>query len=777
MPEMLVSSPAKADKGKSFLMGTTALVVVGLAMTSLPIRAVHGDDTPLPHEAGENRPQAPALAQADAAKSATEGEEQAPLDLPAITVPGFRGVQVDDIRYTRPLQDTPRIITILPDDLLQEQNATSLKDAMRNIPGISLQAGEGNPPGGDQLKIRGFNARDDININGARDLGNYFRDPFFVEQLEIVKGPNSAFAGRGSAGGTINFVTKKPHQEQASRVEAGLGTDQYRRVTFDTNQPIDSNSAARFNVMGFGSDMPGRDVAKEERFGVYGAYKWGFQRDTRITADVLHVRQSDLPDAGLPFDRAPTDAHSRGTGRLPPGLDFSNFYGHQDDYRKVDVYQVGLAVEHQFDRSVLLKNQTRYSHVQNDSIVSSPRIRNIPATSSGFDGAQVRGDLKPRDQKDEGFFNQTDVLFSFGTAGFAHDLVIGLEVGQVEYTNKRRPDVNGPLTDLYNPQPRVRPAAPYDGTTYAFRTREAGIYALDTISITPQWELSGGLRWDIVEATAKESGRPGGDNRHLQRTDTNLSYSLGLVHKLTPDISLYGSFGTAFEISGDFDRNQIQLAGGGGARVADPDTFNLSPEKTTAYEAGVKWSVGANLDVNAAVFRTNKSNARFPGQAGGDNTVLDNEVRVQGVELLAAGDVTDRWRLYAGYAFLDSKVLSSPSRPYAEGQELGGTPQHSFSLFSTYDVTPEISVGGGVQYVGQQYSSVQATPDGTLKVSVPSYTVADLYAAYRFTPETQLRLNVNNVFDKRYIAQVAEGGAQGIPGPGRQIVLTLRHDF
>lgn len=701
--------------------------------------------------------------------------------LGTVDVIDFRGTQVDSIKYTRDLKDTPRIITVLPDDLLQEQNTTSLKDALGNIPGISLQAGEGNPPSGDQLKIRGFNARDDINVNGSRDLGNYFRDPFYVEQLEVVKGPNSAFSGRGSAGGTINFVTKKPEQRAFNRFEGSLGTDGLLRTTLDLNRPLDDNSALRLNLLGHQSDTPGRDIVEDKRYGLYGAYTWGFKEKTLITADLLHLRQNDIPDSGLPFDRNPNSSTGRGTGRVPTGLDFSNFYGHTDDNRDVNVTQIGLAVQHRFGSGVTLKNQTRYSVVNNDSIFFQPRIVSIPAASPGFEGATARGSGRPRDQKDEGISNQTDVLFSFNTGGLQHDLVTGLEIGRFSYDNKRRAEANGPITDLYNPLPRTRPVSTYDGTVYSFETEELALYALDTIKLSPKWELNVGVRGDRVKARASEAGRQNlptpGTNLDLSRTDTEVSYSLGLVYKLTPKTSLYASCGNAFEISGNFDRNQIQLAGNATARVADPATFNIAPEETKAFELGAKWEVGTGLDLNAAVFRTERKNARFPGQAGGDNSILDAKLRVQGFELLAAGRVAPAWRLYSGFTYLNSEVLSAPSRPFAVGQELGGTPKTSFNVFTTYDFTPKWTLGGGLQYVGSVFGSVQATATGTLKVSVPAYTVVDLYATYKFTPKTQLRINLYNAADKRYISQVAEGGAQGIPGNGRQVIATLRHDF
>jgi len=690
--------------------------------------------------------------------------------LKEIQVIDFRGEQLDSLKYTRDLQNTPRIISVLPSDLLEEQNVTSIKDALRNIPGISLQAGEGNPPGGDQLKIRGFNARDDLNVNGMRDLGNYFRDPFFIDQLEVVKGPNSAFSGRGSAGGTVNLVTKKPSLTPFNRAEVSLGTDSFFRATADLNRPIDDNSAVRINLMTHQSDKPGRDVADESRYGLYAAYTWGFKEKTQITADFLHTRQDDLPDAGLPLDR--TNVLGNG-GVLPPGLNFDNFYGYQDDYKKITVNQLGLTVQHAFSSGLVLRNQTRLSQVSNDSITSSPRI--LSATTA-------RGDTKPRDQDDQGFNNQTDLLFSFNTGGVEHDMVTGVELAKYSYENRRRRDTKGPATSLYNPAQRMQGSATpvYDGSVYRFETQEVGVYLLDTMALGDKWELSLGGRWDQVEAKATRRGFTGANapaNTTHEREDSELSFSTGLVYKLRPDTSLYAAYGSAFNISGTFDRNQVQLAGGGATEAIVGAGFSTPPEKVRAIEFGAKWDLGSNLDLNMAVFRTETSEGRFPAAVAGDVTIPNVEYHINGFEVLAAGNVTKRWKLYSGYTYLQSKVTSSPTNAFAVGQALGGTPKHSFNVFTTYDVNSQWTLGGGMQYVADQTSGVQAAPTGNLKVTIPSYAVADIYVTYKFSPETQLRLNMYNAFDKRYIQQLAEGGGQGIPGSGRQLIATVRHDF
>ncbi|MBT2771392.1 MULTISPECIES: TonB-dependent siderophore receptor [unclassified Halomonas] len=732
-----------------------------------------------------------------------QSDDAPAAELNTVTVTGYRGTFMDSVKYQRDVLETPRIVTVLTSDLLEDQNVTELRDALRNVSGISLQAGEGNPPGGDQLKIRGFNARDDINVNGSRDLGNYFRDPFYVDQIEVIKGPNSAFSGRGSAGGTINFVTKQPLMEDRNRLETSVGSDELFRVTGDFNRRIDDNSALRLNVMSHTQDNPGRDVVDQERQGVYAAYVWGLESDTQVEVDFLHTRQNNTPDQGIPIDRegfsgdtsqlgsnGRTSGGQRAsdgyyTGALPPGIDYSDYFGHVDDYQDIDVNQLGLAVEHRFSDSLSLRNQLRVSRVENDSLTSSPRLI-VPEAAFGsgdFSQVQVRGDLKPRDQTDTSFFNQTDLIVNFDTGSLKHDLVLGAEVGYVDIENRRRPDVRGPATNLYNPTRRTRPEVPYDGTRHRLESEQLGLYALDTIAFSPQWDLHAGVRWDHVESTATDYGweDPIGP---ISRTDSEWSGNLGLVFKPTDNGTLYASVGTSFDVTGTFDRGLVQLAGGGSALtgnredIVDLDAFNTDPEQTVAYELGTKWNVADNLLVSAALFRTDKTNARTPAVGGGDLlNVLDGEQRVEGFEIGAMGSLTPEWKLYTSYTFMDSEVLSS-NNPWEVGSRLGGTPEHTFNLWSDYAVTSQWSIGGGMEYVADQVNNVASEPGARRRqVEIDSYTLLHASTAYRFNEELQLRINGFNLADKEYISQLAEGGAQGIPGPGRHVIATLRYDF
>lgn len=327
----------------------------------------------------------------------------------------------------------------------------------------------------------------------------------------------------------------------------------------------------------------------------------------------------------------------------------------------------------------------------------------------------------------------------------------------------------------------------HDGTVYTLKTRETALYLLDTMKLTPQWELNAGLRWDKVKATATRRGfngvnGPTTNNTTHEREDDELSHSLGLVYKLTPATSLYAAYGNAYVMSANFDRNSVQLAGGKADEAIVGPGFNTPPEQMKSYELGVKATVAAGLDLGAAIFRTDVTNGRLPGQGQGVTGLPDNRYHIDGFELLAAGKLTERWQLYAGYTWLDNKITAAPGagihEAYVKSQKLGGTPKHSVSLFTLYDLTPQITVGGGLNHVGSVTSGVDPVAgDNVYTVRIPSYTVVDLYAAYKFTPKTQVRLNLNNAFDKQYISQLAEGGAQGIPGKARQLIMTLRHDF
>lgn len=719
----------------------------------------------------------PSLALLPALLPALPGEaafELAPLEV------NYRSEGLDDRRVARPLEALPRVITVLPAELLERRAVTDLRSALRSVSGISLQAGEGNPPGGDMLKIRGFNARDDLNINGVRDGGNYFRDPFFVEQIEVIKGPNSVFAGRGSSGGTINLVTKKPLAEDRTRFELGLGSDALRRSTVDLNRVLPGDQALRVNLMAHAEDVPGRDFVEQSRQGLYAAWAWGLTGPTRVGLDALWIRQDNLPDLGLPYDRLPAGPQGTGSGRIAP-VRFANFYGHLDDDEKVDGRQLGLTLEHAFTPDLRLHSTTRQANTELDRIVSAPRFQLLTPGSFAA-GATVVGNTKPRDQRDRNFAHQTDLLIGLDTGRVRHDLVLGVDYHDDRIRNRRRPDQNGPRTDLFAPEPRVRPAHPYDGSERSLEQRGHGVYLLNTAALSEALDLHLGLRHDRVRAEAAQRVAPGSPaaaagqvDQRFARRDSETSWSSGLVYKIAPDLRVFASLGTAFEPSASFDRNVVQLAGGSGAALVNPAFFDAEPQRSQAAELGLRQTLFEDFSLGVSAFRTIKRNARLPNSLPSDANPPSRQ-RVQGLELNGAGRILPGWRVYAAYSYMQSRVLSAPpGGEFFVGQELGGVPRHSAALFTDIDVGAGFALGGGVQHVGRTVNNV--VNPGQVQGVNPAYTVVDLSASWALSERGQLRLNLLNALDERYIAQPAEGSAQGIPGPARRLVLSYRHAF
>lgn len=706
---------------------------------------------------------------------------QAGAVLPEVVIegallPAYMTGSLASPKYTRPITDIAQTITVLPKQLMEEQGVKSLRDALRNVTGISMQAGEGNPPSGDQLKIRGFSARDDILIDGVRDVGNYFRDPFFIEQIEVTKGPASAFAGRGSTGGTINQISKTPGLNAFTELEVSAGTDQLKRITLDVNQPLADwpGTAVRLNIMAHEADQPGRDQVNNSRWGIAPSIAFGLGTPTRVTVGFLHTEQNNMPDSGLPNSRNFSLAGSGFEGRVAP-VDASNFYGYTNDYQDLTSDQGSIRIEHDFNEHVTLHNQLRFARTHNDAVFSSPRY--APGNPKTLDASTMAvGNRKPRDQIDHILINQTDVTFKFNLGAIAHTLVTGTEFSQQRSENRRRLDANGPTTNLFHPVARAAAALPYNGTRAELDTNQAAAYVFDTMKLTPQLELNGGLRYDHVKTTVRgidDSGANPSYSTNLSHVDKEFSGSLGVVYKLRPQVSLYAGYGTSFDTSGRADL--VQLAGGNNNVPITASNFRVEPEKSRSIELGTKMTVlDGKLDLNAAVFRTEKTNARTPGLPGEPPLVLDGVQRVNGLELSAAGRIASNWSVFAGYTLLDGEVARS-NTPFEVGQRLDNMPRHSMSAWTTYQLTPALTVGGGAQYMGQRSSNIRSSATADFASTAPAYWVGDAVLSYQLNKSTTLRLNVYNLADKDYTFELASG--QSIPGAGRSGMLSAVVSF
>ncbi|MDX1953828.1 MAG: TonB-dependent siderophore receptor [Verrucomicrobiota bacterium] len=695
-----------------------------------------------------------------------------PVALPEVVVRGQRSNHkpetVDSPRFTEPLRNIPQTITVVPQAVIQEQNATSLRDVLRNVPGISMQAGEGGVPAGDNLSIRGFNARTDVFIDNIRDFGGYSRDPFNLEQVEVVKGPSSANAGRGSTGGSINMVSKTPRLTPFYDGSIGIGTDDYQRLTIDFNQPVKNDlvpgTALRFNGLIHHNDQPGREIVENERLGFAPAVGFGLGTSTRVIFSYFHLEQDNLPDYGIPWVAAGnTNSYLASyTDKLAP-VSHSTFYGLRDrDYEEVTTAIPSLRLEHDFSDSLRLRNISRYGYTSRDSIITAPRFADDPGIPGNQFGTAINRQVQSRDQVDTSLATTTDINIDFETGPVGHAVVTGFELIKESSVNNLRTGPVTPLADVFNPDPNQ----PYTGTLVSNGRTDvdaisAALFAFDTLKIGEQWEVSGGARYDHFDVEFLGTN-PANAETALERQDDMFSFRGGLVYKPTSNGSIYAGYGTSFNPSAE------GLTLSTGATAAN--NVGIDPEENRSFEIGTKWDFfDHRLAITTALFRIDKTNARTQDPVDpNDFIVLEGEQRSQGVEFGVQGNLTKEWAIFAGYAYIDSEILESRD-PAEIGKEVNNTPRHSANLWTTYQLPLDLEIGIGAQYVGSRYSS------NANNRKAPGYVLFDAMLGYQVSDAISLRLNIYNLADREYIDRV--GGGHAVPGAGRSAVLTANFNF
>ncbi len=654
-------------------------------------------------------------------------------------------------KFTEPLRDVPQTITVIPANVMQQQGAVTLRDVLRNVSGITFQAGEGGVPAGDQLTIRGFSARTDMFVDGVRDFGGYSRDAFNLEQVEVAKGPSSAIAGRGSTGGAINQISKAPNLVDSYTGTIGVGNASARRTTLDINQPIEGlghGAAFRINAMWTDTEVPSRDAVSAERWGIAPSLAFGLGTSTRLTLSYFHLSQDNLPEYGLPWVPANTNPELEAYSNGMPPVDQSNFYGLRNrDYEDTLTRLGTVVLDHDFTSSLSLRNLARYGTTERDSVITAPRFASVNTSTA------INRQLQSRDMTDDIVANQTNLTARFGTGGLQHALVTGAEVSAESSENFARSGPTAPQADLFNPNPDD----PYPGpiTRTGARTlgeaTSAAVYAFDTVNITEHWELTGGLRWDRFDVDY-ESVAATGELTELDRTDRMVSWRAGGVYKPRFNGSVYFGYGTSLNPSAE-------------GLALSTATVDLDPERTRTYELGTKWDTpDSRASFNAAVFRTEKTNARTPGLNPGDPpTVLAGKLVVDGVELGVSGRLTDRWTTFGTVSFLQSDIAASNTADELDNA-LALTPERTFNIWTTYALPMRISVGGGVQYMDSVFRNA------TNAASVPSYWLVNALASYEVNTHLTLRMNANNLANEEYVDRV--GGGHYIPGPGRQVMIS-----
>jgi catecholate siderophore receptor len=662
------------------------------------------------------------------------------------------------------LHDVPQSVTVVNKALMQSQGANSLQDALRNVAGITLGAAEGGTIG-NNINLNGFSARTDIYLDGFRDRGQYFRDTFDLDEVEVLMGPSSMLFGRGSTGGVINQVTKKPKLRDFTDVTGSITTNGLARSTVDTNVQLSDTSAFRLNGMAQNGDATTRDQSHVKDFGVAPSLKFGIGTLTEVTLSALLQHNDDMADYGVQS----VNGHPAGVGR-------NTAYGFNNDRTIQDIATLSASVQHKFTPNTVLRNQIQYNSVRTDARETAPQSvgtigpRGFTALPAGNVTDLPLSDLWVLQQshdrviKDESIFDQTELTTKFDTGSVHHNLLTGIELGHDRYSNQaysRTGSCDGfalntgfvGCTEMVDPSNTSADLPSVAGNLARGQANTVGLYANDSIDLTSQFKLVGGLRWDRFEATVSNSVPKSTTPASADQTVHYTSVRAGAIWQPTEAQSYYISYGTSFNPSLE------QLT----ATVGQDD---LSPETNKSYEVGGKWDLmNGALSLNSAVFQIRKENARTQISPGVFE--LDGTVRVNGVRAGASGHLTQQWQVYGAYTYLDAEILKADDG--TQGNTPANTPRNTFNVWSTYQFLQNWEVGGGAVYTSSRYAA------NTDAVEVGGYTRWDGTLAYH-QPKYDVRLNVFNIFDKKYYdALIPSDGGRAVPGTGRTAMVTVSY--
>ncbi|KEZ12684.1 Outer membrane receptor for monomeric catechols precursor [Sphingobium yanoikuyae] len=718
---------------------------------------------------------APAIAQSNDQQNGAEGQKLGGVVVTdtAIDEEGYKVDKADSPKFTAPLVNTPRSVTVIPSQLIHDTASASLTEALRTVPGITLGAGEGGNPLGDRPFIRGFDSQASTYLDGVRDIGAQSREVFAVEQIEVVKGSDSSMGGRGSAGGSINLVSKAPKADRFIAASGSLGNADYKRATIDINQPINEFVGVRLNAMWHDQDVAGRDAIWSKRWGVAPSLKLGLDGPTSLTIGYYHLHTEELPDSGIPYLYTIGNAPA-GVTETGPAQDFTTiggkeisvprgaYYGLKDrDFRDTNVDNFTIRAEHDFG-SVTLRNTTRYGRSTQGYVWTQPddqqgNVYGTNAANPATAGGLVWRRTNTRYSKTDGLLNQTDLSGEFSIGGIKNSFSASVEFSQEKAANGTyvsnaatgaaiasgssvSPRCSTAMLARYNcttvdnPNPSdpwisyasdsstvtadIVRSAPKTWTLSKTTTQAASFF--DTITITDQLLINLGGRFDRY----KTSVSPGlaatstANRSFYEREDDLWNYQAGIIFKPTENSSLYASASSSATPPGAFLANGSE--GNALNTTSQALTDALKVEKTKSYEIGAKANLfGDALSLTLAAFRTETKNARATNDAG--TVAYIGERKIEGIELGFNGNITPEWNVFGGYTYMDSEIVDGGSTVTTvngvsiaapsvnTGKQFPNTPKHSLTAFTNYKITPAFTIGGGAIYMAKVYGGYSDT--------------------------------------------------------------------
>ncbi len=697
-----------------------------------------------------------------------------------------------DERHTRPLAETPQNISVLTKTQIEDSGYTDLREILDAQPGITLGTGENGNAFGDRYIIRGQEARSDVFVDGLRDPGMTIRESFATEQIEISKGPSSSFAGRGTAGGAINSVTKQASTAyDFTRVSAGVGTDEHTRLTVDSNLLLSDYSALRLNALYSYEEVPDRAPTDRERKGLALSGLFQPLEKLDLVVDYYGLQANDNPDIG---------------GYLRNGVPEANVpvYAQSQDFLESDVNTLTARLRYTFTPDLYLTNATRYGTTENGYVVTGARGNTTDVTNPGGVYATTTLSTHQGWQEVDYLVNMTNLFADLNWGNFLHEFVFGLEVSDHKVVNGIYRVVNSgqncivrgtttpsstwcatdasgnAVAGLNTIMNRQITRGPWDQD---WQAEAVSVSVLDTVDLSDDFTLFAGLRYDETEVSLKTQ------NTTTEVLTGNYNYTdgmwnghVGVTYDVSPDANIYLSYSTAADVNGG--ESDVGTSGGyGGLITYNGSAAGAKPEQTENIELGTKWNVmDEKLLLTAAIFQITKSDVMEGASYDSAGTFNTGKNRVTGIELGASGNITDKLSAQAGITSMDAEVLESFT-PANVGKTLSNFAEQSAFAQLRYQLSDKLAIGAATKYESERYAGQPDTAaaynatTGQYSQPVPAYTVYDLFADYNFSETFDARLNIGNVTDEEYYLAAYRSGSFLYYGDARNARLTFNYEF
>ncbi|GAB3348561.1 TonB-dependent siderophore receptor [Chromohalobacter beijerinckii] len=617
------------------------------------------------------------------------------------------------LKVAMPLAETPRSVSSVNREDLDERNVQSLDESFRYRSGV-LSGHFGADNNTDWLKVRGFDQA--TYLNGLRLYSpGYYKwtpEPYGLESVDVFKGPASILYGEAPSGGIVNAVSKRPTAEKRGEIEIQAGNRNHRQFGIDTSGPVTESGDVRYRMVGLYKERDG-DLNDTDNERVYFApsLEWDISDDTQLTVLASYQKDDGVPEN--PFKLAYSTLEDTPYGKVDPETNYG-----ASDYDKDEHTQFGIGYElqHQLDDTWKFEQNFRYSHLDLD-------LRSTYLMSyRNDDRTAYRGHLQ-RDGEIDSFTIDNRMVGKWYTERTENTLLFGVDYQDLSLDGKEYDNYTYDTVDIFNPNTTATPVPDSQLIGRQIDKQQLGVYVQDQLRIDDRWVLLGSVRHDSadVKNTNQDS------DVTVDETQSETSFSGGLMYLGDNGVSPYLSYTESF-------RPQAQT---------DAQGAVFEEIEGKQWEAGVKYAPSSwDGYVSAAVFDIEESNS-FVTQPTGDQQ-QGGETTSTGFELEGVGYLTDSLQLTAAYTYTDARNQSD------QRKEL--IPRHQASAWLDYDFTKGavkgLKVGGGVRYVGKSVAS----PGSSIDSDVPSYTLYDAMASYDFNTHWTAQINANNLTDEEYVA-------------------------